>query len=756
MPIASRHTVLAIISLVAAVTGCRSKRSGEEGIERQPVIAGKAMPRELAPRAVHWVERLSRCELDRTGPLIDLGSAAAHGLTGSWSLTPDPTLVDIERDGETWARVFSKSLTLRFVLDEPAPVFVAMRARGVASRNVAIELDGKPLGSVSLIRGQARILSTRPTPAPVPPGIHSIDIRFGGAARAQGEALAEVDWVRAGTAEEDEDARTYAPPTQNEIVANIPLGGVPHRSVALRAASSLRCTTFVPAGARFKALLGFEGQGTGESTIIASRDGEAPVLLHADQVKGGDHAQWTPVDLDLESFAGKIVTLELQTKGTTPGGRLLFGDPTLYLATEATDVLPSARLAVVIVLAGIDRARLGGFTNYPTLAELQRSGTTFEAHRSPTTVTAGVMASLLTGLSPRAHGLEDGAARLAAGLTTLSVAARDGSVQTAMFSGCPTTFEAFGFGRGWDKYAAYSPVEGAPAIAPLTDATKWTADRMKTEEARALVVVHARGGHPPWDVTLNEAAKLPPIEYSGTMEPRRAGELIARARAKHSRFRLNESDRTRMWAIYESALAGQDRALGHLIETIKKANLWDKTLFIVTGDLSTSSDNRAPFGDGEEPTEELLRVPMWVHFPGGALGGKTIRLPTGTTDLSRTVLDALRLPVPDGFEGVDLFTTASGIALPGGRALPATLGRHYSLRLGDLILSGTAGKLPALCDTVSDPTCANDRFDRMPRAATLLFRMAYDAEAAAQKHKPTREPATIDAPTAAALQVWGE
>jgi hypothetical protein len=269
MPIARMYPVaaarcLAILSLAATATACRSRSSAsEERTGRQPVIAGKAMPRELAPRAVHWVDRLSRCELDRAGPLIDLGSPASQGLTGSWSLTPDPTVVDIERDGETWARVFGKSLTLRFVLDDAAPVFVAMRARGVASRNAAIELDGKPLGSVSLIRGQARILSTRPTPAPVAPGVHSISLRFGGAARAQGEALAEVDWIRAGTAEEDEDARTYAPPTQNEVVANIPLGGVPQRSVALRAASTLRCTTFVPAGARFKALLGFEGQGTG-------------------------------------------------------------------------------------------------------------------------------------------------------------------------------------------------------------------------------------------------------------------------------------------------------------------------------------------------------------------------------------------------------------------------------------------------------------------------------------------------------------
>jgi arylsulfatase A-like enzyme len=743
--------------LLAALASCRSKSGkDDEGPGRRLATGTKTTAGAPAPRDLHWVEHLSRCEVDRAGTLVDLGSPAAQGLVGSWSLAQDPGIVDIERDGETWARVFNKSLSVRFVLDEAAPIFVELRARGTTSRSASIELDGKPLGTVSLIRGQARILSTRPTPSPVSPGTHTIEVRFGGAARGQTEPLAEVDWIRAGSAEEDESGRTYAPPTQSEIVTNVPLGGVPQRSVALRAASTLRCTTFVPAGARFKAMLGFEGQGVGQSAIVVSRDGEAPSVLHSEQVKGGEHAQWVPVDVELEALAGKIVTLELQSRSATPGGRLLFGDPTLYLAGDATETLPPARLAVVVVMAGIDRARLGGLASYPTLAELARTGTTFEAHRAPTTVTAGIMASLLTGLSPRAHGLEDGGARLAAGLTTLSVAARDGSVQTAMFTGCPTTFEAFGFSRGWHKYASFSPVEGAPAIAPLTEATKWTADRMKMDEARAFVVVHARGGHPPWDVTLNEAAKLPPIEYSGTMEPRRAGELIARARAKHSRFRLNESDRTRMWAIYEQALAGQDRALGQFIEAIKKANLWDKTLFIVSGDLATSADNRTPFGDGEEPTEELLRVPLWVHFPGGAFGGKTIRLPTGMTDLSRTVLDALRLPVPDGFEGVDLFTTASGVAEPGGRALPATLGRHYSLRLGDLILSGTVGKQPTLCDTVSDPACTNDKLERMPRAANLLCRMAYDAEAAAQKHKPIREPATVDAPTAAALQVWGE
>jgi hypothetical protein len=56
---------------------------------------------------------------------------------------------------------------------------------------------------------------------------------------------------------------------------------------------------------------------------------------------------------------------------------------------------------------------------------------------------------------------------------------------------------------------------------------------------------------------------------------------------------------------------------------------------------------------------------------------------------------------------------------------------------------------------VSDPACEIDRLDKMPRAASLLFRMAFDEQMAAERQKGSREPATIDPNTAAALQVWG-
>jgi len=751
---AMRSSRLATLVLGTALFACRSKPAT---VETAPPPAPVQAPLADAPRktaALDLLERLSRCEVDHQGVLVDFGGPAVQGITGAWSLSSDNGLVDAERDGETWARAMNRNLAVRFVLDQAEPLFVSLRARGWLSRSVAVAIDGRPLGVMPLIRGQARVVSTRATTAAVAAGAHSVEIRFAGAGRGQTDPLAEVDWVRVGTSEDD--SRTFAPPTLNQIISNASLGGVPHRSIALRVPSAVRCTTFVPAGAHFKVAMGFEGQGQGDAEVLITRDGEPPVSLRDEHAKGGERASWSDVDLSMEPFAGKVVTVELKAKGDASAGRLLFGDPALYVATNPPPSAPPAKVVMVVVLSGLDRSKVASHEICPTLSELARTATTFESQRGPTTVTAGVMATLLTGLSPRAHGVEDAGARLSGSLTTLGVAARDGSVQTAMFTGCPSTSEAFGFARGWDKYLAISPVEGAPAIAPMSEAAQWTLEHMKSGDGRALVVVHARGGHPPWDVTMNDAAKLPPSEYTGPMEPRRAAEVIARARGKHSRFRLTENDRTRMWAIYDAALAGQDRALGQVIDALKKASLWDDALFIVTGDISTNPDSRAPFGDGEELVEDVLKVPLWVHFPGGALGGTKVNLPTSLTDLSRSVLDALRLPVPEGFEGIDLFATASGSMLPAGRSRNATLGSRYSMRLGDLTLSGVPGRAPSLCDTVSDPNCEIDRLDRMPRAASLLFRMAYDAEAAAQKLRRPREPATVDANTAAALQVWGQ
>ncbi len=728
----------------AGALGSEAAKSGAAQPQLSGGEQGFALAQHAASAQVHY-----------RGTLIDLGSPAANGRIGPWWLTPDANLVDSEHDGATWTRVFARTLSVQFTQEEAAPLLLAMRTRGGAARVVTALLDGRTVASMRMLRGEIRVLGAHLMTTPLAPGLHTLMLKFSGAARPPNDPFAEIDWIRLGS--DTDDGTTYHAPTMNELVVNASLAGVPHRSIALRGPASAGFAIYVSPSAHLRTAVGFEGGGHGTGDVVLVAEDDAPVNLGAFEVTGGEAARWKVLDVPLSDWADKLVTLKLRARQTTPGGRLLFGDPTIFVPPRApTPTWPEARLAVVVVLSSVDRAHLLS-TNHQAFPALEQTATSFDRHRLPSTVSAAVMASLLTGLPPRAHALEDGGARLPDSLTMLSSVARDASVQPAMFTACPTTFAAFGFARGWDKYATYSPVEGTAAVAPIQEAAQWVASHMKLPEAKALVLIHARGGHPPWDVTAADAAKLPPFDYSGAMEPRRSAQMIARARGRRSRVRLSEGDRARMWAIYEQALLGHDRAIGDLIDVLRRHNLWDKTLFVVTGDTGLVADSKAPFGDGDDLAEAGLTSPLWIHFPGGLFGGTHVTTPTQVVDISKTVIDALHLGTREDFQGEDLLVVASGAVVAGGRPQWATVDQQFSTRLGDLALIGSPGRAPVLCDLRADPSCDVDRAEKLLRATSALWRATYDAELAAQKlRKRQREPATVDPDTAAALQVWGE
>ena len=159
---AMRFSRLATLVLGTALFGCRGKPASVDTAPPAPEPAPpSAAPRKTA--ALDLLDRLSRCEVDHQGVLVDFGGPAVQGITGAWSLSSDNGLVDAERDGETWARAMNRNLAVRFVLDQAEPLFVSLRARGGLSRSVAVAIDGRPLGVMPLIRGQARVVSTRAT-----------------------------------------------------------------------------------------------------------------------------------------------------------------------------------------------------------------------------------------------------------------------------------------------------------------------------------------------------------------------------------------------------------------------------------------------------------------------------------------------------------------------------------------------------------------------------------------------------------------
>jgi len=703
------------------------------------------------------IENIARCDVDHRGLTIDMGTDAMVGRIPGQMGIPDD-LKPVEHHGATWTAVHRKTVALRFILPEPTSIFVSTRLHGHRAKTAVVGVDGATLGTLRFSREEIRVVSTPATKLPLDAGAHTLTIRFLARGRDKEKPRAELDWVHVGVPDDQE--ATFGAPTLTDVInARAALGGVPHASLALRAPGAVRCGLRVPPQGRLKTSVGMLGVGEARAEIRILRDGEEPATLHRGLVTGGDNAQWKDLDLDLDSFAGQFVTVELRSASGTSTGRLLFGDPGVSTPTVEPAPVHAARAVVMVVLGGVTRDELPPWSttptpHLPTLSRLAAESTTFERHRGPSTVVSSVMATLLTGQLPRAHALEDADARLPASTTHIGQVAHEASVHSAFFTGVPGSFAAFGFASGWDDFVAHSPVSGVAATAPLDDAAEWLEELAEREpEARVLLIVHARGGHPPWPITEEELVQLPPVDYTGDIGSRNAAQTLAKLR-KRKRFKLGEPDVIRLRALQGLSLARQDRAIANLIDALESAKLWDDTLFVVTADVASGAD--ALFAEGGTLDEPRLYLPLYVSFPRGQYAAQRIEAPTTMLDLTVTASRALGLAAAESVRGHDLAGVAQGSSTTDMAPQIATLVDRYSVRWGDLILHGKlTDSRPKLCHLRLDATCAFDRRLVLPLAAQTLMRefLAYDQEIAASPEK--REPATIDDETAAALKVWG-
>ncbi|WP_438033648.1 sulfatase-like hydrolase/transferase [Sorangium sp. So ce204] len=753
---------LALASLAAALlSGCDGCETSTRDLPPDAPAAASASPQETPPPpardAVHLIDELPSCDLEHRGLLFDTGAGSLIGRF-AWQGTVPTGIQAVEHNGSTWARISQRQIKLTFVLPSASPIFVSARAVGLTSRYATVSLDDQPLGTLRLQRDQIRIASTPTTTLPADPGLHTLTLQFSGRLR-EGEAFADVDWVRVGIP--DEDPATYGPPTLRDVVTPAAaLSGVPHRSIALRAPGAVRCAFRPSRVTRLHTSIGALGSGDGDAEIRVLRDGQEPLVIHRAHVEGGDKATWTDVELPLAPFAGSLISLELRAAAAARGGRILFGDPVLAGSPEPPPSVPRARAVVIVALNGVERPDLPPWSGRPephlaTLSELATSATTFDHHRGPSTVVSAVAASLLTGLPPPAHTVADAGARLPARITTIGAIASDSSIRTGFFTGVPTTFRAFGFGPGWSRVLEHPPTSGEPATTPIDAAATWINETLRQDASnRLLAFVHARGGHPPWEVSPKELNALKPAEYAGPVEPRRAAQVLARLRGRR-RDVLSPEDRDRIRDLFSIALAGQDRALGNLIGTLKAAGLWDETLFIVTGDLASGRSDAVLYGEGMELQEPVLTLPLYVHFPGDLYAGQRIAAPTEIIDVARTAIAALGLSFARKPLGKDLAAVASGLEGVERGPQIAALGDRYSTRWGNLVLSGRLGVPPFLCDLDVDPTCAFNRREVMPLATVSLFRRTVTFDLSVRAPAAQREPATIDAETAAVLNVWG-
>lgn len=774
----SKAILMLILGLSHFGVSCRSSKSGgthseaaaaSSNLQKSPsvpqVTNSPSEGKLSGSESIDLLALMPICDIDQNGLLIDLGvqpSPLPRGYAAG-VLTSDGQNQTIDRAGSSFLKVLDRRLTRDFWLDEPtSELSVRVRMAGRSATAVSLSIDGRRLGRKKLTRNEVSVLSFPRVPERLEAGRHSVLLEAHGRASNPPEAWFEVDWVQLRRGESQEAADVA--PTQRDIVADQELDGIPRRSVVLRAGTTVRCPFHFSGSSELKLDLGFWGSGRGVAEIRILEDGQPPKTLHERKIAGGNGARWTPVSVDLTSSTGKVVALELRAVSANQGGRVAFGEPKIIRSNPHPSAPLRAKTVVVVLAAGLERKLVppwGPIADRAALVELRRDAVAFDGYRTPTTVPAGIVASLLTGMSPMAHRVEDTAARLRHDLRTVSQVIKQAGGRTAMFTGAPTTFAAFGFNVGWDDYASYSPVLDLPAETPIVEASRWLARKLdQSGNSDRFVLVHARGAHPPWDLGKEQVAQLEPVDYGGTLDARRGGITLGRLRrqsARHQR-RLNEEDLVRLRGLMSVAFARQVSALGQLIETLKRKNAWDDTLLVFAGDTANGDPSTIPFDPVGTLRDEQLGVPLLVKFPRNFRGGDAYGEVVTTTDLTRTILDALGLKVHDSVEGVSLFDSIADVRSPQSRTQVATLGRRYVSRTGVWLLFGEQGSTPRLCQTDVDPMCVEDRFSMHPLTARSLWQWTnselYRLRSGAANTQ--REPASIDPETAAALTVWGD
>ncbi len=727
-----RDLGFAAIALVAILTACGNKKAPDAPADASASTTADAGTAPARRVIVDLSAHPDQCVFGHEGILLDLGAPAARALYG---IRETAALEANEHDGATWDRVSSHTLTLHFagpVDVDHAEAYVDMRVRGLAARRFSVALNGKLVGNAPLSKNETAIRSFHSSQATLTNGTNELVIHFGGLGKAP-DAAAEIDWIRVGP----QAAAAYAAPTYDSIATET-LAGVPRRALALRAPAFVRCTAALPAGATFDAQIGLLGKGAGDVEVRVLRDRAIPVSLgkvHVDDASG-----WKPVSLTLPPEAQGVVALEVRSDQSSQGSRVLVADAKLRAPERTFHARSASARGVVLVILGETPTSAA---TLPTLATLAQQGRTFDAHRATSTWAAASVASMITGVLPSGHGENGDASRLADGIITIGEAAREAGISTAMFTANPTTSAAFGFNRGFQTFQSFFP--GTDASRVFEEAATWIGAH-KTE--RFLLVVHARGGHPPWDVPADQLKALQPENYIGPVEPgAHAAEILSRARHVPPLVRFNDADRKRAWALHDFAVGAHDAALGRLLAALDEAGRKTDTSVIVTSDTGMNVAAHVPFGDAEPLDESALASLLVIHSAGEALASH-VRAPTSSIDIATTALAELGLAAPQPFDGEDL-GNADGD--DGSRPLFAQTGsRQLVSWMG--ILARTDNAQTELCVPALDAACTSDASLLMPLASEALRKLQDDAS---KKKRAPLTPPALDGPTAAALTAWG-
>jgi choline-sulfatase len=305
----------------------------------------------------------------------------------------------------------------------------------------------------------------------------------------------------------------------------------------------------------------------------------------------------------------------------------------VWILLAASPVLAQARPNIILISVDTlraDRLRLNSpdAEATPNIDKIAHGGTSFSQETSMVPLTLPSHVAMLTSTYPFVSGVEDNGDRLAPGAVTLASALRAHGYQTAAFLGSFVLDRRFGLDQGFQTY-------DSPSASLNSDSTDPGDIKRKGEAV-------ADAG----EAWLNTHSDRPFF-------------LFLHLYDLHTPYNLSAAEEAKYGKGYNGELSYIDHVIGVLCDYLTAHDLVNKSLIVFT------SDHGEGLGDHGETThgffiyQSTLRVPLIIHWPaGGTRLPERVDTPASLLDLSPTILDTVRLPVPQAMEGKSLLAAS--------------------------------------------------------------------------------------------------
>jgi arylsulfatase A-like enzyme len=374
--------------------------------------------------------------------------------------------------------------------------------------------------------------------------------------------------------------------------------------------------------------------------------------------------QETPIRLALKVFLAIAVLLLLcsceANYGAGDGTKSDDDDASDYPsfpATEPSEPSPQGVNVVIHVIDTLRADRLGVYgyakPTSPNIDALAAESVLFEQASAPAPWTLPSVVSLLTSTFPTEHGVLVDGQQISPRHVPLAERLRSAGYATISLSSNAFAGPWSGLHRGYDGAFVFD--KSGPPLAPVRKWLDGLNDRL------FFLYFHTTEPHDPYNpgtqrirrfgqvsaetqsrinedlVTYREKTK---VDFKAGRKP---GATDNTAEQDNAMAALHEA-RADIEVLYDAAIRKADDKVGRLIEELRQRKLWDRTLLILLSDHGEEFGDHGGWQHDQSLYEELVHVPLIIHFPGAQHAGIRVREPVRLIDIVPTIADILGNP----------------------------------------------------------------------------------------------------------------